>query len=56
MRAMCVGRAWLMWSIPAGLFLVAFFHRNAPGVTIYMGAGAAPTYSPTRLTADIVSC
>jgi len=21
-----------MWSIPAGLFLVAFFHRNAPGV------------------------
>jgi sugar phosphate permease len=29
---MRVGRAWLMWSIPAGLFLVAFFHRNAPGV------------------------
>jgi sugar phosphate permease len=24
--------AWLMWSIPAALFLVAFFHRNAPGV------------------------
>jgi hypothetical protein len=31
-------------------------NRNAPGVTIYMGAGAGPTYSPTRLTADIVSC
>ncbi|HEV8471385.1 MAG TPA: MFS transporter [Methylomirabilota bacterium] len=25
-------RAWLMWSVPAALFLVAFFHRNAPGV------------------------
>jgi hypothetical protein len=31
-------------------------NRNAPGVTIYMGAGAGPTYSPSRLTADIVSC
>ena len=31
-------------------------NRSAPGVTIYMGAGAGPTYSPTRLTADIVSC
>ena len=31
-------------------------NRNAPGVTIYMGAGAGPPYSPTRLTADIVSC
>src|SRR6266850_459069 len=29
---MRAGRALLMWSIPAGLFLVAFFHRNAPGV------------------------
>jgi len=29
---MGAGRALLMWSIPAGLFLVAFFHRNAPGV------------------------
>lgn len=26
------GRAWLMWSLPAGLFLIAFFHRAAPGV------------------------
>ena len=25
-------RAWLMWSIPALLFLIAFFHRLAPGV------------------------
>src|SRR6267378_8610387 len=24
--------AWLMWSVTAALFLVAFFHRNAPGV------------------------
>jgi MFS family permease len=31
-EAMRVGTAWLMWSIPAALFLVAFFHRNAPGV------------------------
>src|SRR3989442_13091054 len=29
---MRAGTAWLMWSIPAALFLVAFFHRNAPGV------------------------
>src|SRR6266403_95949 len=29
---MRAGRVLLMWSIPAGLFLVAFFHRNAPGV------------------------
>jgi MFS family permease len=25
-------RAWLMWGIPAFLFLIAFFHRVAPGV------------------------
>ncbi len=25
-------RAWLMWSLPAFLFLIAFFHRAAPGV------------------------
>lgn len=25
-------RAWSMWAIPAGLFLIAFFHRAAPGV------------------------
>jgi hypothetical protein len=31
-------------------------NRGASGVTIYMGAGAGPTYSNTRLTADIVSC
>jgi hypothetical protein len=30
-------------------------NRPAPGVTIYVGAGNGP-YSPTRLTADIVSC
>ena len=24
--------AWLMWGIPALLFLIAFFHRVAPGV------------------------
>lgn len=24
--------AWATWSIPAALFFVAFFHRNAPGV------------------------
>src|SRR2546428_5815178 len=29
---MRAGTAWLMWSVPAALFLVAFFHRNAPGV------------------------
>ncbi|HEX3177443.1 MAG TPA: MFS transporter [Methylomirabilota bacterium] len=25
-------RAWLMWALPASLFLIAFFHRAAPGV------------------------
>lgn len=25
-------RPWLMWSLPAFLFLIAFFHRPAPGV------------------------
>jgi MFS family permease len=25
-------RRWLMWAIPAWLFLIAFFHRPAPGV------------------------
>src|SRR5690242_92173 len=29
---MRAGTPWLMWSMPAALFLVAFFHRNAPGV------------------------
>ena len=26
------GRAWTMWSVPALLFLIAFFHRAAPGI------------------------
>ena len=26
------GQAWLMWSIPAFVFLIAFVHRAAPGV------------------------
>lgn len=26
------GRAWAMWSVPALLFLIAFFHRAAPGI------------------------
>jgi len=26
------GRPWLMWSVPAFVFLIAFFHRAAPGV------------------------
>lgn len=25
-------RAWLVWSLPAFLFLIAFFHRAAPGI------------------------
>ena len=29
---------------------------NAPGATIDIGAGSAPAYSPTRLTAETVSC
>lgn len=24
--------AWIMWAVPAWLFLIAFFHRPAPGV------------------------
>ena len=31
-------------------------NRNAPGVTIFIGAGTGPSYSPTRLTAETVSC
>jgi hypothetical protein len=31
-------------------------NRGASGVTIYIGAGLGPTYSPTRLTAETVSC
>ena len=31
-RAPGAARAWLMWGIPAFLFLIAFFHRVAPGV------------------------
>lgn len=27
-----MSRAWAMWGIPAALFLIAFFHRAAPGV------------------------
>src|SRR4029450_10803255 len=26
------GRRWLMWGIPALVFLIAFLHRAAPGV------------------------
>ena len=32
MGPMRAATAWLMWAIPAALFLIAFFHRNAPGV------------------------
>ena len=31
-------------------------NRNAPGVTIFIGAGTGPSYSPTRLTAETVAC
>ena len=46
---------WVMWTIPAMLFLVGFFHRAAPGVMardlvqsfvvgrFLVGLGAAPT-------------
>jgi sugar phosphate permease len=30
--AVSAGRRWLMWGIPALIFLVAFLHRAAPGV------------------------
>lgn len=30
--ATSAGRRWLMWSIPALIFLIAFLHRAAPGV------------------------
>jgi len=26
------GRRWVMWGIPALVFLIAFLHRAAPGV------------------------
>jgi len=25
-------RGWVMWALPALLFLIAFFHRSAPGI------------------------
>ena len=30
--AVSAGRRWLMWGIPALIFLIAFLHRAAPGV------------------------
>lgn len=39
-------RRWLMWSLPAALFLVGFFHRVAPGVIareLMQGFGATGT-------------
>lgn len=32
--------AWRMWSLPAALFLIAFFHRAAPGVIAHELMGA----------------
>jgi sugar phosphate permease len=31
-RAVIAGQRWLMWGIPALIFLIAFLHRAAPGV------------------------
>src|SRR5882724_10035217 len=31
-RAVAPPRRWVMWSLPALLFLIGFFHRAAPGV------------------------
>jgi MFS family permease len=31
-RAVAAGRRWLMWGLPALIFLIAFLHRAAPGV------------------------
>jgi len=31
-EARAARRAWAMWSLPALLFLIAFFHRAAPGI------------------------
>lgn len=46
------GTAWLMWSMPAALFLVAFFHRNAPGV---MARDLMETFGVTGATIGLVS-
>src|SRR5438477_12023348 len=31
-RAVAPPRRWVMWSLPAFVFLIGFFHRAAPGV------------------------
>ena len=45
-------RAWLTWSIPALLFLVAFFHRLAPGV---MAKDLMQTFDATAATIGLLS-
>jgi MFS family permease len=44
--------AWLMWSVPAALFVVAFFHRNAPGV---MAKDLMQTFGVTGAVVGLVS-
>ncbi|HEV8583685.1 MAG TPA: MFS transporter [Methylomirabilota bacterium] len=44
--------AWLMWSMPAALFLIAFFHRNAPGV---MARDIMETFGVTGAVIGLVS-
>ena len=44
--------AWGMWSIPAALFFVAFFHRNAPGV---MARELMETFGVTGAVIGLIS-
>ncbi len=45
-------RAWLTWSIPALLFLIAFFHRVAPGV---MAKDLMQAFDATAATIGLLS-
>src|SRR5262245_15211367 len=43
---------WLMWSIPALVFLIGFFHRAAPGV---IARDLMQTYAVTGVTVGLVA-
>src|SRR5687768_6104314 len=43
---------WLMWSIPALLFLIGFFHRAAPGV---IARDLMQAYAVTGVTVGLIA-
>jgi MFS family permease len=52
MSSVTASRRWLMWSIPAVLFLVGFFHRAAPGV---IARDLMQTYAVTGATVGLIA-